>query len=296
MTIAHEFNYLRPDTLDEALGVLAESSGETQVLAGGTDLVPWLRDEAIAPELVVDIKGIEGLDEITPGATTVSVGCLVTFADLLRSATARDQLPLLVEAAGTVGSTGIRNRATLVGNICSAVPSCDAGPALLSYEAEVEIAGEDGFRRIPIGDWFRGPRRTALGRAEIVTRVIVPIPEERHGAAYVRLSRYRGEDLAQACVAIVVTGQTHYRVAFGAVSPTPLRAPQVEALLDGKSLSEGLVEEAAALVRDEISPISDIRASSEYRLHMCEVMLRRGLWAAESRLTGDGPRYGERLV
>ena len=184
MTIAHEFNYLRPDTLDEALDVLAESPGETRVLAGGTDLVPWLRDEAIAPELVVDIKRIHGLDQLEDLEDAVSIGALVTFADLLRSPTARDQLPLLVEAAGTVGSTGIRNRATLVGNICSAVPSCDAGPALLSYEAKVEIAGEDGVRRIPIGDWFRGPRRTALGRAEIVTRVIVPIPEGGHGAAY----------------------------------------------------------------------------------------------------------------
>lgn len=296
MTIAHEFRYVRPDTLDEALRTLVESPGETRILAGGTDLVPWLRDEAIAPDLVLDIKGIDGLNQISQDEAGLSIGSLVTFADLVGSKLVADRLPLLAEAAGTVGSTGIRNRATLVGNICSAVPSCDAGPALLSHHATVEAIGARGFRRIPIEKWFQGPKRTALGPAEIVTRVVVPVPEGGHGAAYVRLSRYRGEDLAQAGVAIVVTAEHHYWVAFGAVAPTPLRARRIETLLDGRTLDEGLVEEAVTLVGEEISPISDIRAGRDYRLHMCEVMLRRGLRAAQSRLAGKGPAYGERLV
>ncbi|MEA1902295.1 MAG: xanthine dehydrogenase family protein subunit M [Actinomycetota bacterium] len=296
MTIAHEFDYLRPATLEEAVEILAKHSGNVRVLAGGTDLVPWLRDEMIAPDLVVDIKRIEGLDRIDHEGDVVSIGSLVTFTDLLRSDLIATRLPLITEMAGTVGSTGIRNRATLVGNICSAVPSCDAGPVLLAYEAIVEIVGESGFRQIPIDTWFRGPRQTALDRGEIVTKVIVPIPEGRHGAAYPRLSRYRGEDLAQASVAIVITPENHYRVAFGAVAPTPLRAQRIEALLDGRTLDEQLLAGATVLVSEEVSPITDIRSTREYRLRMCEVMLNRGLKAALARLEGNGPPYGTRLM
>ena len=182
--------------VDEALNLLAEGNGETRVLAGGTDLVAWLREEAIAPDLVVDIKRIGGLHQIEDLGNAVSIGALVTFSDLLQSRLVRDQLPMLHEVAGTVGSTGIRNRATLIGNICSAVPSADAGPALLAYEADVEIVKEDGARRISISDWFLGPRRTALGHAEMATRVHIPVPEGGHGAVYARLSRYPGDRIS----------------------------------------------------------------------------------------------------
>lgn len=296
MTIAHEFRYQRPVSLDEAFDLLAGGNGEAMVLAGGTDLVPWLRDEAVAPDLVVDIKGITGLDQIEDLGSVVSIGALVTFSDLTASSLVRERLPLLHEAAGTVGSVGIRNRATLAGNICSAVPSADSAPALLAFDAEVETTGKDGVRRIRMRDWFLGPRRTALGHTEIVTRVLVPVPAGAHGAAYARLSRYRGEDLAQASVAILITPGHTYRIAFGAVASTPIRAPRIESLLSGSPLDDQLADAAVSLVREEISPISDIRASREYRLHMCEVMLRRGLEAAGARLTGAGPAYGERLV
>ena len=296
MTIAHEFDYARPETLEEAVAVLAAHRGEARVLAGGTDLVAWLRDEMIAPDLVIDIKRIAGLDEIVDEGAAFSIGSLVTFADLIRSKPIGERLPLLAEAAATVGSTGIRNRATLVGNICSAVPSCDAGPALLAHEALVEIVGESGYRQIPIDEWFKGPRQTALDRTEIATRVILPVPEARHGAAFVRLSRYRGEDLAQASVALVVTEDHSYRIAVGAVAATPVRAGRIEQVLEGAALSDDLVAEAVALLPDEISPITDMRASREYRLHMSEVMLRRGLVAANDRLAGQGPPYGTRLM
>ena len=296
MTIAQVFDYQRPETLDEAVQILAGHTGDVQVLAGGTDLVAWLRDETVAPDLLVDIKRIEELDGIVDEGDAVSIGSLVTFADLLNSDLVAGRLPLIPEMAATVASTGIRNRATLVGNICSAVPSCDAGPVLLVYGAEVHTVGPDGARRIPIDEWFLGPRQTALGPGEIVTKVLVPVPPGAHGACYVRLSRYEGEDLAQASVAVLAPADHRFRVAFGAVAATPVRARRIEALLEGKALDPGLIDQATALVSDETSPITDIRASKEYRLRMSEVMLQRGLRAAVERLEGNGPSYGTNLM
>jgi len=296
MTIAQVFDYERPETLDEALEILVGHAGDVRVLAGGTDLIAWLRDEAVAPDLVVDIKRIEGLGEIVDEGDALSMGSLVTFTHLLNSGPVAARLPLISEMAATVASTGIRNRATMVGNICSAVPSCDAGPVLLVYGAVVHTVGVAGTRRIPIDEWFLGPRMTALGRGEIVTKVVVPVPPGGHGAAFVRLSRYEGEDLAQASVAILAPPDHRFRVAFGAVADTPVRARRVEALLEGKALDPVLVARAMALVSEEISPITDIRASKEYRLRMSEVMLQRGLKAAVERLEGNGPSYGTNLM
>ncbi|MGZ8784680.1 MAG: FAD binding domain-containing protein, partial [Acidimicrobiia bacterium] len=125
MTIAQVFDYQRPATLDEAAQMLAAHGGDVRVLAGGTDLVAWLRDEAVAPDLLVDIKNIDGLDQIVDEGDALSIGSLVTFTDLINSDLVSTRLPVVSEMSATVGSTGIRNRATLVGNICSAVPSCD---------------------------------------------------------------------------------------------------------------------------------------------------------------------------
>ncbi len=296
MTIAQVFDYQRPETLDEAVRMLSGHAGEVRVLAGGTDLVAWLRDEAIAPDLLVDIKQIEGLGDIVDEGDAVAIGSLVTFSDLLNSELIRTRLPLIHEMAGTVGSTGIRNRATLVGNICSAVPSCDGGPVLLVYDAAVYVVGPNGPRRIPIHEWFLGPRETALARGEIVTKVVVPVPVGGHGAAYVRLSRYEGEDLAQASVSVLAPPDHLFRLAFGAVAATPVRARRIEALLMGRALDPGLVAEAMGLVREEILPITDMRATKEYRLRMSEVMLQRGLKASVERLEGTGPSYGTNLM
>ena len=294
MVISHEFDYRRPSSLDEAIGALAEFPGSARILAGGTDLVAWLRDDAVAPDLVVDIKNVPGLGDIVLDGTTLSIGSLVTFTDLIESEVIEEHAPLLSEMAETVASTGIRNRATMVGNICSAVPSCDAGPVLLAYDTTVHLAGPGGERLVDINDWFIGLRETAMTEDEVVTRVTIEL--RSHGGVYVKLTRYAGEDLAQAAVGIVAYPDLDYRVAFGAVAPTPFRSTRIENALRGSVLDEALVAEAVELVDGEISPITDMRASAEYRARMTEVMLDRGLWAAVGRLSGTGPDYGERVI
>ncbi len=292
--IAKEFEYRRPATLGEATHLLADHPGSVRVLAGGTDLIAWLRDDAVAPDLVVDIKDIPDLREIRLEGQTLHVGSLATFTDLIESDTVHDHAPLLAEMSETVASPGIRNRATMVGNICSAVPSCDAGPVLLAYNTTVHVTGPNGSRSIDIGDWFTGLRETARTDDEIVTHITIEVP--KHGGVYVKLMRYAGEDLAQAAIGIVVYPNLDYRVAFGAVAPTPIRSAAIEAELRGKELDDNLINRVVAMVPDEISPITDMRATAEYRTHITGVMLRRGLVAAVERLEGKGPKYGTRLI
>lgn len=278
----------------EATKYLADYPGMVRVLAGGTDLVAWLRDDAIAPDLVVDIKAIPDLNEIRMDGNTLHVGSLVTFTDLIESDIVQEHAPLLAEMSETVASPGIRNRATMVGNICSAVPSCDAGPVLLGYDTTVHLTGPDGDRSVDINDWFVGLRQTAKTDDEIVTHLTLGL--RNHGGVYVKLMRYAGEDLAQAAVGIVAYADNDYRVAFGAVAPTPFRSARIENALCGNDLSDDLINEVVAMVSDEISPITDMRATAEYRTHITEVMLRRGLVAAVERLEGKGPDYGTRLI
>ncbi len=296
MPIAHEFEYARPETIQEAVAILGKHGSGAQVLAGGTDVVAGLRDGLTSPGILVDIKGIHELSGIEQEGGVLRTGALATFTDLIESELTQKHVPLLCEMAMTVASVGVRNRATITGNICSAVPSCDGGPVLLVLDASVHVTGPAGERVIPVAEWFTGPKATSLGSAEIVTSVSFPIPQERHGAAYVKLGRYRGEDLAQASVAVLALPGSEYRVAFGAVAPTPVRAPRIEELLKGKVFGEALIDDAKKLVPDETAPIADIRASREYREHMLPIMFERGLKAAVARLEGDGPAYGAELV
>lgn len=296
MPISHEFEYERPATLAEALELLAAHGGDACVLAGGTDVVARLRDDLATPGLVIDIKTIGELQGISVDAHALRIGALATFTEIAESALVREHAPILAEAAATVASIGIRNRATLAGNICSAVPSCDGGPPLLVLEASVNAAGQKGRRTISVGDWFTGPKRTSLHPDELATSIDVPLATGRHGAAYVKLGRYKGEDLAQAGVAVLMTDSGDRRVAFGAVGPTPARAPRIEDALAGGELDDSLVAKVKELVARETSPITDIRATKEYREHMLPVMLERALRAAASRLRGEGPAYGASLV
>jgi carbon-monoxide dehydrogenase medium subunit len=296
MPISHEFDYVKPSSLDEAVSILAERGESAAVLAGGTDVVALLRDDAIAPEVVVDIKGIDGLADIRLAGDRLFIGPLVTFTDLIESKLIRENFPLFYEVAVKVASKGIRNRATVVGNICSAVPSCDAGPVLLVYDAQVLVLGPNGERAVHIDEWFTGPKRTDLQSGELVIGLEMSGTAAACGGSYVKLGRYRGEDLAQASVAVLVSHDYEYRVAFGAVGPTPVRARKLEAAIKGKEPADEMFEVARKFIVRETSPITDIRATAEYRAHMLEVMLERGIRAAVARLNGGGPEYGTRHI
>jgi carbon-monoxide dehydrogenase medium subunit len=220
----------------------------------------------------------------------------VTFSDLIKSGIIREHFPLITEMSGAVASVAIRNRATIVGNICSAVPCMDSGPVLSVYDAEILVSGAGCNFRFPVSQFFKGPRKTVLRGQGIATSITISLPAPKHAGCFMKLGRYKGEDLAQASVAVLALPKRRYRVAFGSVAPVPIRAKKIEKLLNGNPLDDHLINTAKELIPQEISPITDVRASQEYRMHMCGVMFERAIKAAAARLEGTGPAYGTARV
>ncbi len=292
MPITSEFEYVKPKDMDEALHVFSLYREKASALAGGTDLVVHLKENLARPEVVVDIKALQELSGLTLKEGTLHIGALTTFSELIDSPVIKSKFPLLREASLTVASTGVRNRATVAGNICSAVPSADSAPALAVYDAEVLTRSLKGERRIAVGEWFTGPKKTALLPEEIVVAIEMKLPAKKHAGCYMKLSRYDGEDLAQGGIAVLAFSDNTYRLAVCALGPKPARCPKTEAVLNGNKLGEKLVSKAKETILQEVSPISDIRSSKEYRLHMTQIMLGRALEIAVARLFGKGPKYG----
>lgn len=294
--ISHEFEYFKPEAVDELLDLLSKYTLKARILSGGTDLIVRIKDGFELPDVLIDIKGISELKELKFDGKTLFVGATVTFNELIDSEVVKEKYPLLWESAKSVASMSIRNRATMVGNICSAVPSLDSGPSLLDYEAEVILKSKEGERKVNINNFFVGPRKTLLKENEFVYGINIPLPSKKNGSCYIKLGRYNGEDLAQVGIGILVLDGNEYRIAHCAVGPVSARARKIENLLNGKQLNEKLIEDAKKLIEEEISPITDIRATKEYRLHMAKVMLERGLKTAVDRMNGKGLPYGERLI
>jgi CO/xanthine dehydrogenase FAD-binding subunit len=274
------FQYVRPGTLDTALAILNESGTAARLLAGGTDVMVRLRSGHLRPGVVVDVKRIDDLDAgITQVGSVLRIGARCSLADLLASPRVRGLFPALIEAAAVVGSVQIRNRATLAGNLCNASPAADTAPALLAYGAIVNTIGVGGERQVPISQLFKGPGQTVLGRAELVTSIDVPLPSAPLGAAFLRLTRRRGVDLAILSVCCTVSSAGDVHVALGAVAPTPL-------LVTGINLEDGPQQAIIARIAAQASPISDVRAADDYRAAMLPVFIKRALALAMQRLDG----------
>lgn len=284
MAILNDFEYHKPKDIIETLNLLSKHQEKAKILAGGTDLIVHLKEELAKPEVVIDIKGISELNKIEISEDNIFIGAGVTFTEIIESQQLKEKLPILWEVSEKVASVGIRNRATVVGNICSAVPSVDSAPALLVYDAEILVESKTGKRTISIHDWFVGPKKTILNQDELVLGIKIPI--FKHAGVYEKLGRYKGEDLAQAGIGVLVDANKNYRFAYCAVGPIPKRMKKLENFLQGKEISDKLLEEAAELIPDEISPISDIRSSAEYRTHMMKIMFKRGLQKSVAILKG----------
>jgi len=282
----YPFRYERPHTLGEAVEILDRLGPQAQIIAGGTDLVIGLRDRTIEPEVVVDLKRIEELQPrigLVDGRLSISAGTVMR--DIEADATIAEHFPALAEAAATVGSVQIRNRATLAGNICNASPAADTAPPLLVHQADIVAFGPGGTRRIPIDGFFVRSRQTTLGRGELVTAVELPMPARRVAAAYVRLTRRRGTDLASItlCCGVDQAGVT--RLAYGSVGPRPLVfVDESGVLADPSAPDTAKAPVLEAMLAAAAPSARSVRASPEYRLAMLRVLALRALRAAISRL------------
>ena len=287
------FAFAAPETLEQLVALLVERGPAARLLAGGTDLIVRLRSGRAVPALVVDIKRVRDLSrEIDEADGVLRIGAAVTMRTITGDARVRRHFPALIESASVVGSVQIRNRATLAGNICNASPAADTAPALLVYGAIVNIVGPAGARRVPLDGFFAGPGRTVLQPAELVSSIDLPIPTAPAGAAFGRVTRRRGVDLATINLCVLVNAEGGGRFAFGAVAPTPVLAIDRGDLLAAARGDAGDLSATLRPLFADTSPISDVRGSREYRLAMLDVMTRRTLAAAIERL--GSPPHGRR--
>src|SRR3954454_7202636 len=273
--------YYRPTTRAEALAALAAGGAAARPLVGGTDLLVGLRHHTVEPDLLVDLKGVTDLPEpIVVGDDGVRMGATYTLGELVAHPVVQDWYPALVEAALTVGSVAIRNRASLVANSCNASPAADTAPPLLVHGARVTIASLDGDRTAALDEFFLGPRRTLCGPGELVTRIDLPRPAPGSGSAFRRLTRRRGVDLATVSVAAAVGPDGGLVLGLGAVGPRPLRTEFAGPLdlTDGAALDQALDR-----LLSVATPISDVRGSREYRLATLRVLTKRAVLAAADR-------------
>ena len=277
------FEFFEPTTLAEASRLFAAE--HAQLLAGGTDLVIGMKARTETPQSVISLQKIAGLAGITRYGGGVSIGAMTKVRDIEVSDEIRSGYTALAEGAAEIGSIQIRNLATLGGNIAHASPAADTVAALLALDAQVDIAGANGERSVPIDALFTGPGQTVLTPGEIITQFRLPSPAS--GSHYIKHKIREVMDLAFIGVAAAVDMAdgtiTGARIGLAAVAPTPIRAMEAEGLLAGKSLTDTLLAEVGEAAAAACSPISDLRCSAEHRREMVDVLTRRTVQEAVAR-------------
>jgi len=282
------FELAVPGSVDECLQILAKRGPDTKVVAGGTDLLPQLKNGVLKPGWVVDLSAVAELRTISDAPDGgLRIGASVTARELELDARVRSRFAALAESAAMVGSVQVRNLATLGGNLCNAAPSADMAPPLMALDAEAVIAGPSGQRRVSMASFFLGVRRTVLAPGELLLEIVVPAQGAHSGGNYLRHTPRRELDIAVVGVASQVTlagGKcTTARIALAAVAPVPLRATDAEQALVGQPLTPQQIERAAELASGAARPIDDHRGSIEFRNHLVRVLTRRTLTTALQR-------------
>ena len=276
------FDYSEPATLDEALSLLQIGQGQACLFAGGTDLMVQMKEHIYQPDRVINIKKIPGMDDFNYDKLNgLILGALVTTREVETSKITQQHYASLCRAATDFASIQIRNRATVVGNVCRASPSADTLPPLIADGAILRIHGPQGQRTASIEEFCVGPGKTSLGAEEIVTHIVVPPPAPNTGKAYIKHGRRVQMELATVGVAVTITLQgnncSRIDIVLAAVAPTPFRARNAEAQLRCKSINTAVIAAAAQAASDEARPISDVRGSASYRREMVKVLTRRAI-------------------
>lgn len=285
------FKYIRAESRDQVVGLLRDHGSGARLLMGGTDLFPAMRDGKARPQVLVDVKHLPGMREIQfDPVAGLRVGSAVTMNELARHPAVRAHYDLLAEAAGTVASYQVRNRATLGGNLCNASPCADTSPAALVLESSVVLYGPSGERVLATGEFFKGPGQTAMGQGEFMTSIRFPVPPRGLTGRYLKLGRCKMGDLALVGVAVAAyldhtpaprtasNGPApRFRIALGSVAAVPFRASAAEQFLNAGVPSGTVFEEAASLAMDAATPITDVRGGASYQKAMVRTLTLRAL-------------------
>jgi carbon-monoxide dehydrogenase medium subunit len=281
------FELALPRNIKMCIETLAQRGADAKVVAGGTDLLPQLKNGLLKPACVVDLSRLPPLRRLKGDRQGLRVGAAVTARELELDARVRARYASIAESGALVGSVQVRNLATVGGNLCNAAPSADMAPPLLALEAEAVIAGPQGERRVPLASFFLGVRRTVLAHDEVLVELVVPAPGPRSGGNYLRHTPRRELDIAVVGVAAQLTLSNgtcaKARIALAAVAPTPVRATAAEQALEGQPVTPEAIERAAELAVGAAQPISDQRGSADFRRHLVRVLTRRTLTTALAR-------------
>jgi len=289
-----EFEYFSPQTVDEALDLLVRHGDDAKILAGGQSLLPMMKLRIASPRYLVDVNGIEALAGLKRVGDRLVMGALCRHADIAASPLVREHLPIMWDAANLTADVQVRNRGTVAGSLAHADPAGDWPAALLALDTTVTIAGPDGIRVTPLGEFIVDSYTTQLDENEMVTDVSVGIPPKPNGGAYVKFEKRAGDfAVASVGVQIELDGRERCRsvaVTLGALGPTPLRVRSAEGLLRGQNVGDGpseeLLVEAERLVRESAEPFADTRGSVAYKRHLAGVLFRRAFAAALDRARG----------
>lgn len=285
MTLRCEFDLSIPQTLDEAVAVLAERGGDGVLpLAGGTNLLVDIRDRRAAPARLVSLARLKDMRWIDVRDGRAAIGGRTTFGDLLRHPGVEEAAPSLIACAKVFGGQMVRNAATVAGNVAYGSPAADVMPPLLSLDAEIELRGPNGTRRVPLDGYFTGFKQSVRRADELITAIEWRPPDPGAANLFYKLGRRKGDAITVVGVAVTVGAQnghcTGVRIALGSVAPVVARAHQAETMLEGEAPTAELIDAAARKAAESCEPIDDLRASAEYRRHCTHALVRRLLGQA----------------
>lgn len=273
--------YHFPQSVEEAVSLLQHYGNQARIVAGGTDLLLRMEAEGFRPQALVDITRIPALKQLEVREGQMIIGSAVTYSELLDFPPLVEHVPFLARAIRSIGGVQVRNIATLVGNITNASPAGDTLPCLYVLQAEVHIYGPQGARSLPIEQFILGVRRTALAPAEVVTHIAFPLPLKGWRGVFEKLGLRRAMAIAVVSAAVMlkeVGGRVaEARCALGAVAPTVIRVPDLEAYLVGRALNGETIEQAGRYVARAARPIDDVRGSARYRTEAAAALVRRAL-------------------
>jgi len=273
-------DHLRPASLRATLDLLTSYSGSAKILAGGTDLLIQHGVESSPEIIAISLTDVEDLKQMEKTAEgDLFVGAMVKHAEVAQSPLVNQYFPALAKASHWVGSPSIRNLATIGGNICNASPSADTAPPLLAYDAKVIIVSPSGEKAIDLEDFFTGPSTNILKRGEILKGFLLR-PKSGWVADYEKLGLRKAMEIAIVNVCVAIGMDEHkrcseIRIALGAVAPTPIRAKKAESVLKDKRVTPELIQQCTEAAVEETKPISDIRASADYRKKMVHFLVRK---------------------
>lgn len=280
--ILPEFEYIAPPTLEEACSLAADLGADAKLIAGGTDVVVAMKEKKLTPKYIIDLKKIEGLEYIDfDEKEGWKIGALTKLRTLEKSELLKEKFTAVSDAAHYVASTQVRAKGTMAGNMINGIPSADTVPILLAMDAKIVIKGADHTHICPISEFYTGLKKNILEPGDIVTEIQIPALKENQGAAYIKHSVRKAMDLAIVGVAAVITVEDGIckdaKITLGAVAENAVHAVKAEEYLKGKELTDEVIAEAGKIASTECSPISDVRASAEYRTDMVRVFTKRSI-------------------